>query len=63
MTVTRRDFAAALAAASTLRAATPRNLKIGHTCITWGTFPRGPEAIATLEARRPRHRRARVSRL
>jgi inosose dehydratase len=49
MTVTRRDFAAVLATAATLRAATPRNLKVGHTCITWGTFPRGPEAIATLE--------------
>ena len=26
-----------------------RKLKIGHTCITWGTFPR-PEAAATLDA-------------
>ncbi len=25
-----------------------RKLKIGHTCITWGTFP-GPEASATLD--------------
>jgi hypothetical protein len=24
--------------------------KIGYTCITWGTFPRGAEASATLEA-------------
>src|SRR3954463_1816611 len=46
--ITRRDFSITLAAAS-LYAATPRNLKIGHTCITWGTFPRGPEAFATLE--------------
>src|SRR5579872_4862581 len=47
----RRDFTRTLAglAAGTLVAATPRNLKIGHTCITWGTFPRGPEASATLE--------------
>jgi inosose dehydratase len=48
----RREFlgfsAAGLAAGSAL-AATPRNLKIGHTCITWGTFPRGAEASATLE--------------
>lgn len=29
--------------------AVERKLKIGHTCITWGTFPRGPEASATLE--------------
>ena len=49
MGITRRDFAVTLAAAGALRAATPRNLKIGYTCITWGTFPRGPEAIATLE--------------
>ena len=49
MTVTRRDFTLTLAGAATLRAATPRNLKIGHTCITWGTFPRGADAFATLE--------------
>jgi inosose dehydratase len=51
--LTRRDFSRTLAAglgAVSLRAATPRNLKIGHTCITWGTFPRGAEASATLEA-------------
>src|SRR6185369_4326649 len=48
--VTRRDFAIAVAAtAASLKAAVPRNLKIGHTCITWGTFPRGAEASATLE--------------
>jgi len=29
-------------------AAPARKLRIGHTCITWGTFPR-PEGIATLE--------------
>jgi inosose dehydratase len=49
MTISRRDFTIALAGAATLKSATPRNLKIGHTCITWGTFPRGPEAFATLE--------------
>src|SRR5213083_2947502 len=27
-----------------------RKLKIGYTCITWGAFPRGAEASATLEA-------------
>jgi len=51
--ISRRDFTKAIggaaAAAATLTAATPRNLKIGHTCITWGTFPRGAEAFATLE--------------
>ncbi len=48
--ISRRDFTTALAAgASALHAATPRNLKIGHTCITWGTFPRGADASATLE--------------
>jgi len=50
-TVTRRDFSKTFSAglaATTLRAATPRNLKIGHTCITWGTFPRA-EAMAILE--------------
>lgn len=31
------------------RAAPKRKLKIGHTCITWGTFPR-PGADVTLEA-------------
>jgi inosose dehydratase len=63
--VTRRDFVKTMAAgvgmtglgvtgpgmieAATLRASA-RTFKIGHTCITWGTFPRGPEAAATLEA-------------
>jgi inosose dehydratase len=52
--VSRRDFSKTVAAGfgaalPALRAATPRNLKIGHTCITWGTFPRGAEADATLE--------------
>src|SRR5437867_12509290 len=37
------------AAIPPLRGAASRNLKIGHTCITWGTFPRGAEASATLE--------------
>ena len=49
MTVTRRDFTLTLAGAATLRAATPRNLKIGHTCITWGTFP-SAAGSATLES-------------
>src|SRR5438309_2150107 len=50
--ITRRDFSKTISAglsAAVLTAATPRNLKIGHTCITWGTFPRGAEASATLE--------------
>lgn len=55
-TLSRRGFAKAIAiglgaaAFPALRAAEPRNLKIGYTCITWGTFPRGAEASATLEA-------------
>src|SRR6185369_2779116 len=50
MTMNRRDFtkALALAAIPALRAA-ERKLKIGYTCITWGAFPRGAEASATLE--------------
>ena len=51
--MTRRKFSGALvgvaADAMMLRGATSRNLKIGHTCITWGTFPRGADAGATLE--------------
>jgi len=53
--IRRRDFSKAIAAgfatlaSPVLQSAVPRNLKIGHTCITWGTFPRGPEADATLE--------------
>ena len=50
--ITRRNFCHTITAglgAATVRAAPPRNLKIGHTCITWGTFPRGEEASATLE--------------
>src|SRR5262249_29426447 len=48
----RREFTAALGALATAPfcAAAERKLKIGHTCITWGTFPRGWEASATLEA-------------
>jgi inosose dehydratase len=48
----RREFAAGMgtAALAPLRAAAPRTLKIGYTCITWGTFPRAGEARATLEA-------------
>ena len=54
--VNRRDFSKAIAlglGSATLPAtwAKPpaRKLKIGYTCITWGTFPRGDEAFATLE--------------
>src|SRR5271169_6132885 len=51
-TMNRRDFSKAvflgLGAAAALPAVA-RKLKIGHTCISWGTFPRGPEASATLE--------------
>src|SRR5213593_4895475 len=48
----RRAFSKSIvvAACSTLAAAAPRRLKIGYTCITWGAFPRGAEASATLEA-------------
>jgi inosose dehydratase len=46
--LSRREWIA-LSAAAVLPAATARRLKIGYTCITWGTFPRGPEASATLE--------------
>src|SRR5882724_4286647 len=45
----RREFLAAAGAAAALRGAATRKTQIGHTCITWGTFPRGPEASATLE--------------
>ena len=52
--LTRRAFSQAIAAGlarggAALEAA-DRKLKIGYTCITWGTFPRGAEASATLEA-------------
>jgi len=53
---TRRDFSKTMAeglSAATHAAATPRNLKIGHTCSTWRSFPRGPEAIATLQSAAP----------
>src|SRR5215472_13679742 len=49
----RRDFvkAAVLGAGVLpgLNAAPARRLKIGHTCITWGTFPRDAASAATLE--------------
>src|SRR5437870_3279120 len=49
-TLHRRTFTQAmLAAIPALGAAKPRRLRIGYTCITWGAFPRGPEASATLE--------------
>jgi inosose dehydratase len=56
LTLNRRNFlksiSIGLSAASVpvLPAAGPRKLKIGYTCITWGAFPRGAEASATLEA-------------
>ena len=39
-----------IAALPALCATSPRKLKIGYTCITWGAFPRGAEGSATLEA-------------
>ena len=49
----RREFsksiAAALGASALPLLGATRNLKIGYTCITWGAFPRGWEASATLE--------------
>jgi len=48
----RRQFSKTLAiglGSTALYAADSRKLKIGYTCITWGTFPRGDEAAATLE--------------
>jgi inosose dehydratase len=50
--LTRRDFSQTIglgAAAAALSGAPARKLKIGYTCIIWGTFPRGAEAFATLE--------------
>jgi inosose dehydratase len=53
MTMNRRDFhkslAAGLGAFGVPSLAVERKLKIGYTCITWGTFPRGEEGSATLE--------------
>ena len=51
----RREFSrsiTAVAGSALLPAiqAAARNLKVGYTCITWGAFPRGAEANATLEA-------------
>jgi len=46
--LSRREWIA-LSAAAVLQGAPARRLKIGYTCITWGTFPRGPESSATLE--------------
>src|SRR5437867_937772 len=52
MTMTRRNFGQTLGlgalAAGAVTAAPARKLKIGHTCITWGSFPR-PGDDATLE--------------
>ncbi len=50
--INRREFfkaAGVVGGAAALRAAPNRRLKIGHTCITWGTFPRGSNQDATLE--------------
>jgi len=53
----RRNFGKTLAGAAAAAvlpvSAAERKLKIGHTCITWGTFPRSPEAMATLGAAVP----------
>lgn len=50
--MTRRTFAGAIAtclgaaAVPGLRAeAAPRRLRIGHTCITWGTFPNAGKTL------------------
>ncbi|HUK15865.1 MAG TPA: sugar phosphate isomerase/epimerase [Bryobacteraceae bacterium] len=48
-----KTLAGAAAAAVLPVSAAERKLKIGHTCITWGTFPRSPEAMATLGAAVP----------
>ena len=52
MTITRRNFGQTLGlgavTASVLASAPARKLKIGHTCITWGSFPRAGDD-ATLE--------------
>jgi len=52
----RREFAKSLALGagaaalpSSLSAAPERKLKIGYTCILWGSFPGSPERDATLE--------------
>jgi inosose dehydratase len=51
-TMNRRAFgktaAAALGAAALPAWAVERKLKIGYTCILWGTFPGKPEVMATL---------------
>ncbi len=49
--ISRRHFTAAIGATSLLASpvATPRKLKIGHTCITWGSFPRAGKVDDTLE--------------
>src|SRR5947207_14388947 len=52
VTMNRRTFSKTLAAtltATALDAAPKRRLKIGHTCITWGTFPNAA-GNPTLEA-------------
>jgi inosose dehydratase len=44
----RRGFLMGLTAAVPALWGAERKLKIGYTCITWGSFPRGAEASATL---------------
>ena len=52
----RRKFAQAIAAglgaaaSPFARGAAPHSLKIGYTCITWGSFPRNDASAQTLEA-------------
>src|SRR3979411_1038323 len=51
MALNRRDFSktiVGLGMAAALRGAASRKLKIGYTCINWGTFPT-PNASPTLE--------------
>jgi inosose dehydratase len=46
----RRTFCKSAALVPAAWATGTRKLKIGHTCITWGTFPRKGEPMLTLEA-------------
>lgn len=47
----RRDFSKGLViglgAAAALRAAEPRKIKIGYTCLIWNAGPRTPENLET----------------
>src|SRR4051794_12623563 len=50
-TINRRDFSKGLAiglgaaASPALRAAEPRKIKIGYTCLIWNVLPRTPENL------------------